>query len=134
MPNRFAGLYIRNHSFTKSAIFAVYFEGFPIAPPSRNFSLSYFLGFFYLLVVTECRHSKNFSFYGTSKLNTFESSILFHRHYHHLHLVIQTLRFLATYNRLKQANFGTQLLTNIPLGRFLEFFIEMFLFFRYFCT
>ena len=70
--DRFAGLYIRQHRFPKSAIFAVSFQRLPLTPPLPILILSNLHGPFFHLVFTECRNSKNFGFYGPLKMAGFE--------------------------------------------------------------
>merc|ERR1712030_114188 len=88
VDDRFAGLYIRQHRFPTSAIFAVSFQRLPLTPPLPILILSNLHGPFFHLVFTECRNSKNFGFYGPLKMAGFEPEM-----YHHLPFLLPVIQF-----------------------------------------
>ena len=69
--------------------------------------------------LTVCRNSKNFGFYDTSKMTSFEPEM------YHLLLLVQRFSspdFFVTSNCLRLPKFGTQLPTNVLQTRFSYFF------------
>ena len=108
--DRFAGLYIRQRRFTKSAIFVAKFSHLPYVLPFSNVFIWTLLGPFYHLVFTECRNSKYFGFYDHMKMATFGLE-MYHLHHHHL-----LLQFPRLYSKSIWPTFtklGTHLPTNI---------------------